>query len=64
LLAADDQGSLEVGFKIIEIIPKHFPHDYPQTEDEFIKKQNEVSLNYRHYHQIVQKLPKYRHVFS
>jgi len=50
--------------KIIEIIAKYFPHDYLQIRDEFIKKQNEVSLNYRDYHQIVRKLPKYRHVLS
>lgn len=50
--------------KIIEIIARYFPHDYLERRDEFFKKQNEVSLNYRDYHQIVQKLPKYRYLLS
>jgi len=50
--------------KIIEIIAKHFPDDYLQIRDEFMKRQNEVTLNYRDFHQITQKLPKYRYLFS
>ena len=50
--------------KIIEIIAQHFPNDYLQVRDEFVKKQNEVTLNYRDFHQMTQKLPKYSYLFS
>jgi len=48
--------------KIIEIIAQHFPNDYLQMRDEFMKKQNEVTLSYKHFYQITQKLPKYRYI--
>lgn len=46
--------------KIIEIFAQHFPINYLQIRDEFMKKQNEVTLNYRTFHQIITKVPKYR----
>ena len=48
--------------KIIEIIAQHFPNDYLQIRDEFMKRQNEVTLNYKDFHQITQRLPKYRYL--
>jgi len=52
--------TLDQKMKIIEIFAQHFPINYLQIRDEFMKKQNEVTLNYGTFHQIITKVPKYR----
>jgi len=49
--------------KIVDIVADRFPVDYLQIRDEIGERQKEIALNYIHFYQVIQRLPKYRTLF-